>query len=70
VLYNAAEAGRLLALLLSPVMPEAADKMLAQLGVPPVRGAAWVDGLTWGELQPGTQTALAGPLFPRLERAD
>ncbi|MER3406677.1 MAG: methionine--tRNA ligase, partial [Chloroflexota bacterium] len=67
--YNAAEAVRLIALLVSPVMPDAADRMLVQLGMPPVQGAAWVTELSWGRLVPGGRVYPAGPLFPRLERS-
>jgi methionyl-tRNA synthetase len=69
VLYNAAEAVRLIALLVAPIMPDAADRMLVQLGLPAVQGAAWVNELSWGRLQPGGHVQPGGPLFPRLEHS-
>jgi methionyl-tRNA synthetase len=65
VIYNGLEALRLIATMVSPVMPSTAARLLAQLGEePPVNGQV---ALSWGGL--GTEQAL-GPeaaLFPRAD---
>jgi methionyl-tRNA synthetase len=73
VLYTAAEGLRALAVLLSPVMPIATEKLWVGLGAAeslgrlqdqPIREAG-----TWGALQPGTSVNALAPLFPRVEQA-
>jgi methionyl-tRNA synthetase len=70
ILYHAAEALRLLSLLLQPVLPERMGMLWQQLGwqqlgwQPPDNLA---DGLQWGLLLPDTAVRPAAPLFPRLE---
>jgi methionyl-tRNA synthetase len=69
VLYTAAEGLRALAVLLSPVMPDATAKLWAALGAPgaaqdqPIRDAG-----RWGQLTPGTTVTALVPLFPRIEQ--
>jgi methionyl-tRNA synthetase len=60
VLYVAAEALRLSAALLKPVMPSKTQKVLEILG-------AENSGLSWGELKPGTKLQTHEALFPRIE---
>ena len=60
VLYVAAEALRLSAALLKPVMPSKTKTVLDILG-------AGNSGLSWGELKPGTQLQTHDALFPRIE---
>jgi methionyl-tRNA synthetase len=64
VLYHLAEAIRVVAILLSPVLPEAAQGILAQLNVsaPPL-----LEDAAWGGLKDGHQLGAPVPLFPRLE---
>jgi methionyl-tRNA synthetase len=63
ILYHAAEALRLLSVLLHPVLPERMDELWRRLGwAPPERLG---DALAWGGLQPGTDVVLGLPLFPR-----
>ncbi len=68
VLYTASEGLRALAVLLSPVIPEATGKLWAALGASgalddqPVRDAG-----RWGQLEPGAGVAPLEPLFPRIE---
>lgn len=66
VLYTAAEATRLCAVLLAPFIPSSSNRILAQLGLPAIEGAAWVEQGTWGS---GVLThVLPGPVvFPRIE---
>lgn len=60
VLFVAAEALRLSAALLKPVMPSKTKEVLDILG-------AADSGLTWGELKPGIKLQAHGALFPRIE---
>jgi methionyl-tRNA synthetase len=68
VLYTASEGLRALAVLLSPVIPDATGKLWAALGATgslddqPVRSAG-----EWGQLAPGSTFTPLEPLFPRIE---
>ena len=73
VLYTAAEGLRALAVLLSPVMPVATEKLWMALGAAeslgrlhdqPIREAG-----AWGVLKPGTSVNGLAPLFPRVEQS-
>jgi methionyl-tRNA synthetase len=64
-LYTAAEAVRLSALLLSPVLPERAAETWRRLGWQPSQDHA--ADLNWGDLTPGSRVLTGAPLFPRLE---
>jgi len=72
VLYTLLEAMRKTALCLWPVMPDSAAAMLKQLGQkipadsPPIRTLD-EEADSWGALVPGTLTASASNLFPRME---
>ena len=63
ILYYAVEALRLTSILLQPVLPERMAKLWHRLGWQPP--APLQDGLSWGELRPGTQVVSGPPLFPR-----
>jgi len=64
ILYTCAEAVRIVLLYLSPLMPEAAGRGLAQLGWRVGDGA--LDELgAWGMLPAGTKIEKGDPLFPR-----
>jgi methionyl-tRNA synthetase len=68
VLYAAAETLRILAVLLSPIMPGAAERLWEQLGIPePLSDQRVPNAATWGGLVPGTKTTKGEPLFPRLD---
>ena len=70
VLYIAAETLRILAVLISPVMPEAAARLWSQLGLDdatPLGEQRLPAAARWGGLTPGTKTAKGSSLFPRLE---
>lgn len=64
-LYHAAEALRLAAVLLQPVMPERTAELWRQLGWE--RPERLAEGLVWGCLEPGTRVEAGRPLFPRVE---
>jgi methionyl-tRNA synthetase len=71
VLYTAAETLRILAVLISPAMPQAAARLWSQLGLDadrPLGEQRLPDAARWGGLPPGTQTAKGSSLFPRLDR--
>jgi methionyl-tRNA synthetase len=68
VLYRAAESLRWAAVLLFPVMPEAARTIYQQLGISGAVDSINPRRLKWGELAPGLMTGQAQALFPRLDR--
>jgi methionyl-tRNA synthetase len=68
VLYSAAEAIRVAACLVAPVMPDAAAEIERQLGL----GAwerSWQQASEWGLLPGGSEAGQPKPLFPQLEAA-
>jgi methionyl-tRNA synthetase len=68
VLYAAAETLRILAVLISPVMPSAAERLWTQLGTEAALGEQRLPAAAeWGLLAPGTRTTKGEPLFPRLD---
>jgi methionyl-tRNA synthetase len=66
VLYNAAEALRVISILYWPVMPDTCDELRARLGLKnmPVR---FDRAFEWGELMPETIIEVGKPLFPRID---
>ncbi len=67
ILYTCAEALRLITALAYPVLPDAATRIWAQLGLGDIAHADLKD-LHWGQLAPGTKLGLLGPIFPRAEK--
>jgi methionyl-tRNA synthetase len=66
-LYTSAEALRIVTALLSPVLPQSAPKIWAQLGMPDSIESVRFDGLQWGGLQPGQKIGEVAGVFPRIE---
>ncbi|GAC1429270.1 MAG: methionine--tRNA ligase [Ktedonobacteraceae bacterium] len=66
VLYSAAEATRIIAVLLAPYIPTSSSRILAQLGLDDIRAGAWVDAGTWGCARL-TKVVHGDILFPRIE---
>lgn len=69
VMYVLLESMRKVAVQLWPVMPQAADKLLAQLGRPLNEGQVpdiAAEAASWGLLPPGTPLATSSNLFPRI----
>lgn len=64
VLYNAADALRIVAALIDPVMPATAVRIRKMLGI---EAESWV-GLERGALKAGTALGPIEPLFPRMEQ--
>ena len=65
-LYTAADTVRVIAELLRPFLPDAAERTLAMLGVQP-SAQSW-KVLKWGDLTPGTRLAETFALFPRIDQ--
>ena len=68
ILYASAETLRILAVLIRPIMPGAAQRLWGQLGIgAPLAEQRLPDAARWGGLEPGTKTSKGEALFPRLE---
>ena len=68
VLYASAETLRVLAVLIQPIMPSAAQRLWDQLGIGgTVEEQRLPRASAWGLLPPGTKTTKGESLFPRLE---
>ncbi|MFL5767314.1 MAG: methionine--tRNA ligase [Actinomycetota bacterium] len=68
VLYASAEVLRILAVLIQPVMPSAAERLWEQLGISePLASQRLPDAARWGGFAPGTKTSKGESLFPRLD---
>ena len=68
VMYNLAETGRILAVLLVPYMTSTPRLIWEQLGLsadPAAQG--WAAAKKWGGLKPGAKTHRGAPLFPRID---
>lgn len=71
ILYASAETLRALTILLSCVMPSAAQRLWEQLGIEETLESQRLDRAgAWGGLAPGTKTTKGGSLFPRVELED
>jgi methionyl-tRNA synthetase len=68
VMYNLVDAIRLTTYLISPFMPETAVKIAGQIKVD--LRTPWTEAREWGGLPARTQTSMAGPLFPRIEKPE
>ncbi|GAA3739213.1 methionine--tRNA ligase [Leifsonia bigeumensis] len=70
VLYTVAEGLRALAVLLSPVMPVATEKLWAAIGAAGALAEQRIrEAGSWGQLAPGSRVSPLEPLFPRIETA-
>ncbi|MGI9058165.1 MAG: methionine--tRNA ligase [Ktedonobacteraceae bacterium] len=65
VLFNAAEATRLLAIYLAPFLPTASNRIVEQLGAEPIEKGTWLKQGTWGS-GVFTHVKLGTVLFPRI----
>jgi methionyl-tRNA synthetase len=65
-LYAGLEALRIAAHALWPYLPNVADAICAQLGLPSPAHAPWPEVARWGLLEPGRAVHGGPPLFPRL----
>jgi methionyl-tRNA synthetase len=70
VLYHAAEAVRMVAVLAHPVLPDATQKIWEQLGQAGRLEDQRVDRLEWGGLKPGTEIGKPEAVFPRVDKKE
>ncbi len=70
VLYTAAEALRILSVVLYPVTPAASQRIWEQLGQRGDVGAQKLDELRWGQLAHGERIGKVEPVFPRLDQEE
>jgi methionyl-tRNA synthetase len=71
VLYQAAEAIRLVTASLYPILPYATAAVWTQLGLGDIEAAARngdLKNLEWGGLKPGTKLGTLSPIFPRADK--
>lgn len=66
VMYNLAEALRIIAILIAPFVPVTAPKIYEQLGLAKPESFFMADAV-WGKLATGTKVQKGEPLFPRIE---
>lgn len=66
VMYNLAEALRIVAILIAPFVPVTAPKIYEQLGLGKPENFFMADAV-WGKLATGTKVQKGEPLFPRIE---
>jgi len=66
-LYTSAEALRIATALLSPVLPQSAPRIWAQLGMPGRIDDVRFETLEWGQLATGQKIGEIAAVFPRIE---
>jgi len=66
-LYTAAEALRIITALLYPILPQSAEKIWFQLGMPRHLDSARVADLHWGHLEVGQKLRAVEAVFPRAD---
>jgi methionyl-tRNA synthetase len=66
-MYNTAESIRILAIILSPFMPETSQKIWEQLGIKEAMESKGLKDLKWGGLEAKTAVRIGKQLFPRIE---
>lgn len=66
VMYNLAEALRIIAILIAPFVPVTAPKIYEQLGLGKPESFFMTEAV-WGKLATGTKVQKGEPLFPRIE---
>jgi methionyl-tRNA synthetase len=69
VMYNLADAVRNIAILISPMMPFSAPKIMEQLGLT-VPEQFELKDVAWGNLPDGTKVEKGQPIFPRIEEEE
>ena len=70
VLYDAAEALRIIAVLAHPVIPSATAGIWKQLGLPGTPADQRLDQLTWGQLKTGALVGSIKAVFPRIDHQE
>src|SRR6202047_4497509 len=70
ILWTTAEVLRVVTALTHPILPESTAKVWTLLGQPGQLGHLELDGLSWGQLKPGTTLGKSLALFPRIDKAE
>ena len=70
ILWTTAEVLRLVTALTYPVLPESTGRVWTLLGQSGQLGTVNLEGLSWGQLKPGTSLGKLQPLFPRIDKAE
>ena len=70
ILYDAAEALRVIAVLAYPVLPTSTEKLWCLLGQRGPVADQDIGQLQWGQLAPGARIGKPEPIFPRIEKAE
>src|SRR6266849_6626897 len=70
ILYDAAEALRIITILAHPVLPSATELIWKQLGQPGSVESQRIDHLDWGQLKSGTRIGMVRAIFPRIEHQE
>jgi methionyl-tRNA synthetase len=68
--YTTAEVLHIVTALAHPVLPESTAKVWILLGQPGQLGSLNLDGLRWGQIQPGAALGKSQALFPRIDKAE
>jgi len=67
VLYNLAEAIRIISVMINPFMPHTAAKIWGQLGIVEGESTSWDSASEFGKMKENTIVKKADPLFPRID---
>ena len=67
VMYNLSEAIRIIAVLISPFMPDTSEEIFRQLGITDDSAKLWDSAATWGVIPEGFKVSKGKPLFPRID---
>jgi len=70
ILYDAAEALRIITILAHPVLPTTTEQIWKQLGQPGSVESQRIDQLDWGQLKAGTRIGTIKAVFPRIEHQE
>src|SRR6202049_3442942 len=70
ILSTTAEVLRIVTALAHPVLPDSTSKVWTLLGQPGQLGSLELDGLRFGQIQPGTALGKSQALFPRVDKAE
>ena len=69
-LYHSAEALRIIAILLVPIVPDGATSILRQLGIADPEREGGVENLNWGGLEAGSPIGKLETVYPRLDKKE
>ncbi|MDD5775747.1 MAG: methionine--tRNA ligase subunit beta, partial [Candidatus Omnitrophica bacterium] len=67
IIYNLLESLRIIAVLITPFMPQSAKKIMDQIGIADMTGQNFDNIRRWGGLPPGSILTRGESLFPRVE---